>query len=147
MKLTISKPYASTAALQSLDQYTKVFKNADGVETPVSVPFNWTPDTRWAIFGNIRILAPIDEDFKKLSDAEVKQRSGGKPSLKQSDDPALFQELVDNVNKIAGKGSRGPACRASRGRVQEPAGAFLRSGRARSDPEGCRRPLYGSQVA
>jgi len=33
----------------------------------------------------------------------VKQRSGGKPSLKQSDDPALFQELVDNVNKIAGK--------------------------------------------
>jgi hypothetical protein len=103
MKLTISQAVRIYAALQSLDQYTKVFKNADGVETPVSVPFNWTPDTRWAIFGNIRILAPIDEDFKKLSDAEVKQRSGGKPSLKQSDDPALFQELVDNVNKIAGK--------------------------------------------
>lgn len=75
---------ALAAALASLDHYTKII-----VDQPVRIPYDLTDETRKIIRRNKRALKPFVEDDQDAKLALIREISGGKDSIPDSDHEKL----------------------------------------------------------
>lgn len=75
---------ALAAALGSLDHYTKVIQ-----DQPVRIPYDFTDTTRRIIVKNKRALKPHVEDFQDFKLALIREVSGGKDSIPDSEHEKL----------------------------------------------------------